>query len=222
MSDAIVLKIDSRDILGKQVKRLRQQGLVPAVIHDGSNPVKHISVPFLEMTRIWQRAGKHHTIELEGKNNKQLAIIKDVDIEPKKYQIRHVVFNTVSQDKEIEAEIPISLVGDVPAEKTGLIVLHQLTEIGIKSLPKDLPDKFEIDASNLIEVGDKLMVSDIKLPQGVKFREDILNHPIATVAEPRAHVADELEQEEEVTPEEGEETESEIQEDSKESEPETS
>lgn len=205
MSDAIILKIQPRDVLGKRVKKLRADGFVPAVVHDHAKDAQHVSVEFLEMTKVWQKAGKHHMLELQNGDNKQLAIIKDVDIEPKRYQLRHVVFNAVSQNETIDAEVPVVLDGDAPAEKQGLIVLHQLTEIEIKALPKNLPDKLTIDASKLVEIGDKLSVSDIVVPEGVEIITEA-SHPVATVVEPRAHV-EEVAEEEVVEGEEGETTE---------------
>jgi large subunit ribosomal protein L25 len=201
MSDAIVLKTQPRDILGKKVKQLRNAGQIPAVIHDHAKDSEHVSVEFLEMSRVWQKAGKHHMLELQIGDRKQLAIIKDVDIEPKKYELRHVVFNAVSQNEKIEAEVPLVIDGDSPAEKQGLIVLHQLTEVEIKALPKNLPDKLTVDGTKLVEIGDKLSVADILVPEGVEIVTEE-SHPVATVVEPRAHV-EEVAEAEEAEDEEG-------------------
>jgi large subunit ribosomal protein L25 len=188
------VKLLTRDVLGKGLNRLRHDGVVPAVIHNHGQESIHVMAPENELVRVYQVAGKHHPLNLEVGNDKYLALIKDAPFDPVKRRLQHVVFQAIKQDEAVEAEIPIRLEGDAPAEKVGLIILHQLDTVEIEALPKDLPDELVISVESLVELHDKIIVGDLKIPTGVTVLTD-LEHPIATVAETRAQVADEAEAE---------------------------
>ena len=184
------LQLSQRTQLGKGLNELRREGLVPAVIHNHGADSIHVMAPEAELAKIYRQAGKHHPLNLDAGGQKFLALIKDVQMDPVRRRMEHVVFQAIAADEKVEAEIPVHLEGDVPAEKTGLIVLHQLDTVQIEALPKDLPDEFRVDATGLIELHDKITVADIKTPEGVTILTDP-EHPIATVAEPRAVAAEE-------------------------------
>lgn len=198
----ILLSVEDRTVQGKAVKHLRRDGMIPAVIHDHGQPSKVIMAPFADIWKAYQQAGKHHPLTLSLGSDKYMTIIKDVDFDPKKQQLRHVVFNAIKQDEKVETEVPVHLVGEIPAEKASLLVIRQLDHVVIEALPKDLIDSLEVDASGLTEIGDKVHVSDIVVPSGVTILTE-LEHPIATVEETKAQISEEAE--EEVV--EGEETE---------------
>ncbi|HVX58721.1 MAG TPA: hypothetical protein VG964_03215, partial [Candidatus Saccharimonadales bacterium] len=95
---------------------------------------------------------------------------------------------------KVEAEVSVHLEGEIPAEKVGLMVLHQLDAVQIEALPKDLPDELTVDAAKLVELHDKLTVADITAPSGVTILTDP-EHPIATVVETKAMMSEEAETE---------------------------
>jgi large subunit ribosomal protein L25 len=146
------------------------------------------------LVRIYQAAGKHHPLNLEVGSDKYLALIKDAHFDPVKRRLQHVVFQAIKQDEAVEAEVPIRIEGDAPAEKVGLIILHQLDSVEIEALPKDLPDELVVSAESLAELHDKITVADLRIPAGVTVLTDA-EHPIATVAESRAMAAEEAEAE---------------------------
>lgn len=199
----IELTLVERKVLGKQVKQLRRDGLVPAVIHDHGKPSKIVMVPYIEVFKVYQQAGKHHPLSLTFGKDKYMAMIKDVDFDPKKHQLRHVVFNAIKQDEKVTTEVPIRLDGEVPAEKAGLVVYPQMDTIEIEAYPKDLVDEIVVDASGLTEIGDKLTVADIVVPTGITLLIES-EHPIVTVGEAKEQIVEEPEQEA-VEGEEGEE-----------------
>ncbi|HSX00566.1 MAG TPA: 50S ribosomal protein L25 [Patescibacteria group bacterium] len=189
MEDVIV-QLEPRDIKGKSVKRLRDEGLVPAVIHDHGKPSIHVSGSYIELLKAYKSAGKHQLVQLKAGDKQFVALIKDIDVDPKKHALRHVVFNAVKANEKVTAEIPvrIKLEGDndaTPAERAGLVVLHQQETVEIESLPKNLPDFIEFDGEQLVAVGDQVTVADLILPAGVVVKADP-THPLATVFEPSA------------------------------------
>ena len=189
------VKLEQRAVLGKGLGRLRQDGVVPAVIHNHGEESIHVMGPETELVKVYQAAGKHHPLNLEVGSDKYLALIKDAHFDPVKRRLQHVVFQAIKQNEKVEAEVPIRIDGDAPAEKVGLIILHQLDAIEIEALPKDLPDELVVSAEGLAELHDKITVADLQIPSGVTVLTDA-EHPIATVAESRAMAAEEAEAEE--------------------------
>ena len=185
MSEDISLKLEERSVIGKQVRQLRRDGLIPAVIHDHGKPSIHVMGNYVEVLKAYRQAGRHHTINLSVGGNRYTALIKTTAFEPRKHQLSHVVFGAVDANETVTAEIPIRLTDDIPAERASLLVIRQLESVEVESLPKDLPDEIVVDASTLIEVGDKISVADIVAPTGVKIMTE-LEHAIATVYEPSA------------------------------------
>ena len=190
------VKLEQRTVVGKGLNHLRRDGVVPAVIHNHGQASIHVMAPEKELVKIYHAAGKHHPLNLEVGSDKFLALIKDAHFDPVKRRLQHVVFQAIKQDEKVEAEVPIRIEGDIPAEKVGLMVLHQLDSVEIEALPKDLPDELVITADNLVELHDKITVGDLQIPSGVTVLTDA-EHPIATVVETRAMVAEEAEAAEE-------------------------
>jgi len=184
------LQLKHRDVTGKAVKHLRKEGLVPAVIHDHGKASVVVMGDYMEMVKAYHQAGKHHPVNLKTDKHQYMALIKNVDFDPKKHALRHIVFNAVKANEKVEAEIPVQIVyaegNEVsPAERAGLVVLHQLENVKVEAQPKDLPDVLTFDGEKLVEVGDQATVADLVAPAGVVIKADPA-HPLATVFEPSA------------------------------------
>lgn len=186
--EEIALEVKSREVVRKGLQKLRQEGQVPAVIHDHGKPSIHVMADYVPLLKTFEKAGKHHTVQLKLDGKQHLTLIKDVDFEPVKNRLRHVVFQAIKQNETVTTEVPIVLVGESPAEKKSLLILQQLDTVEIEALPKDLIDQLEVDKSVLEEDGDKLHVSDLKLPEGVTLLTDP-DAAIAYVETPRDQLA---------------------------------
>jgi large subunit ribosomal protein L25 len=104
-----------------------------------------------------------------GKNKTQQAVVRDMQRHPFKPLILHIDFMRVSAKEALRIAVPIHFVGEdvSPAGKTsGVIVQHQVTEVEISALPKDIPEFLSVDLSEL-EAGEAVMLSSIVLPEGV-------------------------------------------------------
>lgn len=187
----IVVDLQERTVLGKGLQHMRASGTVPAVIHDHGQPSIHVMADHRALAKAFEDAGKHHPVQLKVGTIQHLALIKDVDFHPVKRELRHVVFQAIKQDEEVEAEIPVVFKEgvEIPAEKLSLLVLKQLDHIEVKALPRDLPDELVVDPSSLAEVGDHVTVADIEVPAGVTILTE-LEHPIATVEMPKDQLAE--------------------------------
>lgn len=189
MSEDITLTAQKREVLGKKVKQLRNEGQTPAVIHERGKDSVYVSVPALEFQKAYSSGGKHHAIKLDVDGKKYTTIIKEVVNAPASSTVMHAVFQAIKEDEKVAAEIPLRLVGEIPAERASLLVLKNLDHVTVEALPKYLIDVVEVDASSLAEVGNKLHVSDIKVPSTVTIKNDP-EYVIATVEMPKDQIAE--------------------------------
>jgi len=173
MGEKITLKVEPRNIHGKKVRQLRQQGLTPGVVYGADMEPIDIQAEAGEVRRVVQAAGKHAPVQLMG-SKRRIAMIKSVDFDPtRRGIIRHVAFHAVKANELVTAEVPIHLIGEgeSPAERGGLVVLQALEKIEVKALPMDLPEALELSIMSLTEAGDRVTIGDITLPQGVELVE---------------------------------------------------
>lgn len=198
-----VLELEERKVVRKGLGKLRAGGVVPAVIHDHGQPSVHVQADAVTLAKAYEMAGKNHPLDLKVGDRNFLALIKDVAYKPPKHTLQHVVFQAVKQNEKVEAEVPVTIIGTPPAERVGLLVLHQLDNVLVEAFPRDLPDHFELDSERLSELHDRLTVADLVVPAGVIILTEP-EHSIATVVEPRAVAAEEAEAEEGVEGEAGE------------------
>jgi len=212
--DSINLELELRTVTGKAVKHLRNEGKTPAVIHDHGKESVIVQGPYLELHRIYQKAGKHHPINLTAGTSKYTVLIKTATFEPRNNRLSHIVFNAVDKNQQVEAEVPLRprySEGNEssPAERSSLIVLGQLAFVEVKAVPDKIPDVLEYDGEKLIEIGDQITVADLIVPDGVELLTEP-EHVVATVYEPSAlaaandAVGGEAEPEEAEAPAEGE------------------
>lgn len=191
----ITLELEKRTQQGKGLNALRNGGKIPAVIHNHGQESVVVMAPAVALNKIYQEAGKTHPVNLQVGSDKYLAIIKDVDFDPKKNLLRHVVFNAIRQDQAVEAQVPVVLEGEeIPAEKAGLLVIPTLDRVTIEALPRNLVDSLSVDVTKLAEIGDKLHVSDISVPEGVTIKEEP-EQTIVVVEQPKAQVSEEAAEE---------------------------
>lgn len=190
-SDNISLDLQGRNVVRKGLATIRKEGLVPAVVHDHGKQSLHVMGDYAAVAKVYGQAGRHHPVQLKVDGKAHLALIKDVDREPAKNRIRHVVFQAIKQNEAVEAEIPLVFLADaeIPAERKSLMVLRQLDHIVVKALPKDLPDELVVDPSTLQEVGDSLTVGDIKVPNNVTIITEA-DSQIAVVEMPKDQIAE--------------------------------
>jgi large subunit ribosomal protein L25 len=173
MGDKINLKLETREVHGKKVAKLRREGFVPGVVYGpGMDPVS-VQADYNTVMKAYKAAGSHHPIHLDVDGKKRIAMVKDTEMDPVKNSLRHISFHAVKASDPVTAEVPIKLVGEgeSEAEKAGLIVLQALDKIEVRALPMDLPDAVEISIVDLKEAGEKVTLADATLPEGVEFVE---------------------------------------------------
>lgn len=203
--EKIKLAAQVREKTGKGVARkLRQSGLVPAVLYGKDKDPQTLIVDPQEV-RAYLAGNVIFDLEIEGLG-KETAMIKEVQRDVISGDIKHIDFLHISMDEKVTVTVPIALVGDAAGVQEDGVIQQLLWELEVECLPLEIPETIEIDISNL-GIGESLSVSEVSAPGGT----DILTsgeEVIVTIVQPTATV-EETDAEEEVTEPEviGEETE---------------
>lgn len=185
------LTLEKREVVGKKVKELRQKGLIPSVVYgEAKEPILAAS-EYNPTEKVLNEAGYHSPIKLDIAGKKQLAIVKDVQVDPVSRRICNVEFQAISAKEVVTATTPVVLknFSESEASKTYHYVYTQaIDEIEVKAKPADLPSELEVDASGMASVEDKLTIADIKLPAGVEFadKEIDMEQVVASLYDPAA------------------------------------
>jgi len=159
------------------VNKIKQQGLIPAVVYGGKEKPINLALNAREMRTILSHAtSEHFLVDLEiagdGGTSNRLALVQEVQHDPLRGDVLHVDFHAVKADELLHAEIPVETIGEASGVKNfGGILEISLHAIEVECLPKDLPDIITLDVSAL-NVGEGIHVKDIKFPAGVTARVD--------------------------------------------------
>lgn len=187
------LKLAKREVTGKKLKKLREQGIVPSVVYGGDKDPILTESPYNLTEKVLKSAGYHSPVDLTIGEKPQMALVKNIDIDPVKRTIRNVEFQAISANEIVEATTPIVIINweGSEAQKLSLSTLQVMEEIEIKAKPADLPSQIEIDAAGLASVEDRLTVADLKVPKGVELADKELDPETAvvTVLDPVAEAA---------------------------------
>nr|WP_290667000.1 50S ribosomal protein L25 [Ardenticatena sp.] len=173
----IELKAAPRTVLGKKVKQLRRQGLIPGVVYGAAleDPIS-VQVDVRELRKALQKAGVSHLIDLhiEGRSRPVSVLVRDVQRDPVRHTLIHVDFLAVRMDETVRIEVPVHLTGEpAPVAQNIAIVSQVLEEVEVEALPANLPSSIEVDVTDLLkEVGDVLTVDNLPVPEGVEVITD--------------------------------------------------
>jgi len=177
--EQIELKAEPRQISGKQVRQLRAEGFVPAVLYGSKIQATPIQIASKPLHKALAQAGGNTFIALQvGDKKPVLALAREVQRDALRHQIIHADFYQVVMTEKITVEVPLVFVGDAPALKDGGILVHGLDTIEVQCLPADVPPSIEVDLSSLIDFHSRVAVADLHLPPAVT----ILSEPESLVA----------------------------------------
>lgn len=193
------IKATKRKELGKKVKKLRKEGLLPGNVYGKKVESQSVTVDLKEFKSIFKDAGETNIVNVVVEGKIRPTLIHNVQTDPITDFPLHVDFLQVDLKQKVSAQVPIELVGNSPAVKQGIgtIIQHQ-DEVEVEALPTQLPENFEIDVSKLVNVDDQIQIKDISIDKAkVEVKED--TEKVIVKVEP-------LREEEEVAPPPEEET----------------
>lgn len=196
------LKIQKRELTGKKINKYRKEWFVPGVTYGKhlKNPKKVLFNKW-DFLRLYKKVWETTPFNLTSKGYSEMVMIHDIQLHPVTSQVLHVDFLAVKADETTEVEVPVVLVWEAPIEKTGEWKIEVVKDyILVEALPNDIPDKIELDISNIATMNDVLFVKDIELWEKVTIKDDF-EQPLITVS----HFSEEPPEEEEELVEDSEE-----------------
>ena len=173
MSDNISLNVEPRSDSGKGAsRRLRHQGLVPAIVYGGKFDPVQISIAHNEFIHELEKETIYtQVVDLKMGGKVQEVILRDLQRHPYKNKILHADFFRIDKNTPIKVVVPVHVNNAedcVGVKMDGGMLTQLVTEIEIIALPKDLPEYLELDALEL-HLGEILHLTDIKMPEGVQI-----------------------------------------------------
>lgn len=162
------LKVEKRSALGKKVKKLRREGILPANIYGKEFKSTSVQVPTKDFEKVFNQVHETGLVDLAYDSQTIPVLIHNVQIDPRSQTPLHADFFKVNLKEKITARVPVVAVGEPKAvvDKVGLLE-QPVSEIEVEALPTDLPERIEVNVENLAEVDQQIMVSDIKVSSGV-------------------------------------------------------
>ncbi|MDP3794643.1 MAG: 50S ribosomal protein L25 [bacterium] len=164
-----------RNIFGKQVRRLRQDGLVPAVVYGEKRANLAVAVRKKEFEKLLTSVGEStfFGLTIADGGEQETVIIHEVQRDPLSGRVSHVDFYRVNMAKPIAVKVPLEFVGESSAVTLlGGVLVKNIHEVEVEALPQQLPKSLSIDISTLKNFDDQISVRDIALPEGVAIKED--------------------------------------------------
>lgn len=183
---------------GIKANRLRREGFIPAVIygkeHRNSLPIE---LTVQEANRLLKENTKSSIIKLDGLDKTISVIVKEVQTNNATFAPEHIDFQSISLREIITVSIPLHILGEEELQYKHLLFQPNLQELELKGPAEDLPEKLELDVSEL-EIQDKVLVSAIKVPEGIEVLDDeddligiVLSAEVAQEEEPEVETEEE-------------------------------
>ena len=217
MAEKFDLIAENREDNGKGAsRRLRREGRVPAIIYGAGRPPRSLSFDHNKVLRQLENESFYSSVlNIKVGEKSQAAIVKDIQRHPARPIVMHIDLQRIVEDEVIKMNVPIHFIGGedaVGVRDGGGSVSHLRTDVEVVCLPKDLPEYFEVDISEL-ELDAMLYLTDLIVPEGVEIPElaqDVeQSQPIVSIHVVKEVIIEEEVEEEVVEGEEGEEVEGE-------------
>ncbi len=185
-------------------RRLRRRGFVPAVLYGTKHGSLPLTLTYSDVQKVVERIRSENILlEIrvrngEGKEESIEAVVKEVQRDPVTWRIIHLDLYEIVKGQKVRVYVPVHLVGKPVGVEMGGIIEHELREIEVECLPRDLPASIDVDVTSL-HIGDSIHVRDIKVPEGVRILEDPEATVLTIVAPAKEEAAAEAEEEVEET-----------------------
>ena len=200
--ERIQLGVKTRETAGSaESRRLRASGMIPGVLYGAGKKAHPFTVEERELRRVLTGDhGLHAILDVvfDGQKTAHHAVLKEYQLDPVRPRLLHIDLHEVRLDQAIQAQVAVEPFGESAGVKEGGVLTLVLREINVEALPMEVPDRFEVDITELA-IGDSLRVGDIRPPEGVTILDDpeavVLNvTPPTKIEEPEVEEAEELEE----------------------------
>jgi len=169
MSDVITLKGKIRTENGKAVNKLREAGLIPAVLYGHGISNQSLAINAVDLDKVYEQAGESSLVDLVIDDAKPVKVLlHDMQYDPLTHRVSHADLYQVRMDEEISTSISLVMVGESPAVKNlGAMMVTALEELETKCLPGALVKEIKVDVSGLANIDDKITVGQLNVPAGI-------------------------------------------------------
>ncbi|MDH3979694.1 MAG: 50S ribosomal protein L25/general stress protein Ctc [Gammaproteobacteria bacterium] len=174
MAISFELNAEPRTDTGKGAsRRLRHAGKVPVIMYGGGKDPESLAVSQNELQRNLQNEAFYsHILTVKDGGAETQAILRDLQRHPSRPIILHMDLQRINASEKLKTHVPLHFLGEetAPGVKAGGLVSHDLTDVLVECLPKDLPEFIEVDISAL-DIGDSIHLSGLTVPEGVTLLE---------------------------------------------------
>lgn len=171
--EKVVIKATKRDVVGKQVKAMRRDGKLPAVIYGKNTEPINISLDAHGASLVLSKLASSSIVMIDVDGKEYPTLIREKQRDFIKNRLLHVDFMAVSLTEKLRASVALRFRGVSLAVKDyNAILVHNLEQFHVECLPSDLPEYIEVDVSRLARPGDGLRVRDIAVADNIRVLED--------------------------------------------------
>jgi large subunit ribosomal protein L25 len=168
-----ILDAEKREVLGKKVKGLRRDGKLPAVIYGQEIEPVSITLETKQVHKVLKVVGANTLISIKVGKEEFLTLVREIQREVIVRDLLHMDFQAVSLEETITTSLPVVMVGVAPViEDFEALLIVSMDELQIEAKAKDLPDLISVDVSNMMEIGDNILVKDLVISGDVKILDD--------------------------------------------------
>lgn len=172
--EQIELVAESRSIMGKKVKQLRAQGLMPLVVYGRKVEPLHIQAVEFDVKRTFARtSGQLIALRIAGESDPRMVLARDIQRDVLTGGLLHADLYQVDMTETVQVDVSLSFVGEAHLVSIGEAILStMMTSVEIECLPGDIMQSIEVDISSLVEMDDAIHVRDLVVPEGIKILSD--------------------------------------------------
>lgn len=157
------IKAETRTEFGKgAARRIRREHKVPAVLYGHGNDTRHVTLPGHETMMALKHGGTNALLELDIDGDTQLALTKQVQVDPIRRTLEHIDFVAVRRGEKVTVQVPVSVVGEAAPET---LVVLDTNEIELEAEATNIPENIEIDIEGF-QVGTQVTAGELTLPAG--------------------------------------------------------
>ena len=177
--EKVVLKATKREVVGKQVKAMRREGKIPAVIYGRHTEPINVSLEAHSATLALAKLTSSSIVTIDVDGKEYPALVREKQRDFIKNRLLHVDFLAVSLTEKLRATVSLHFFGvSIAVKDYGAVMVHNLEQFHVECLPADLPEHIEVDIAQLARVGDAIRVRDVVVSDKIR----VLENPDTVVA----------------------------------------
>lgn len=158
--------------MGKKVKKLRREGLLPANVYGKDIKSQSLELPLVDFQKVFSEAGETGLVDLKVGAQTIPVLIHSLQTDYRRTPL-HADFFKVNLKEKVTAMVPVEIVGEPKAVTDQLGLLMEITqEIEVEALPTDLPENVPVNVEHLASVDDQITVADLKSPPTITITSD--------------------------------------------------